>query len=117
MKGHKGFGEIATAGKEKVQHYNAQGSEAEKEADDEKDGFKRGGKPKKKFSHGGKAEGKEPKKRLDRKSRASGGRSPYTTAGKDSGGVAEDNDHGKEENGPGAEVEIPVYRRGGKAKK
>ena len=49
--------------KEKVNVYNAKGSPEEKEAEDEKDEFKRGGA--KKRAAGGRADGERPMDRLD----------------------------------------------------
>lgn len=63
--------------------YNAQGSDAEKEAQDEKDGFARGGKMKakaKRRKRGGRAAGRKPAQRADKPRRAGGGRSPLSTA-------------------------------------
>jgi hypothetical protein len=102
-------------GKSKIEVYDAQGSDDEKEAMDEKPEFKKGGAAKK-LKHGGMAKGKAPKHRLDRKPRASGGRNPYTSAEKVSGGAAEDEEGKREVTGPGAETELSVYKRGGKAK-
>lgn len=104
-------------GSMKVHEYNAQGSQAAEEAMDEKPGFKKGGAAKK-HKDGGKAMGKMPKHRLDRKPRSSGGRNPYSSAEDAKGGAAEDPETGSgEEKGPGAEIEIPVYKHGGAAKK
>lgn len=61
--------------------YDAQGSAAEKEAEDERDGFKHGGyrKPKaKKRKSGGKAEGRSARARADKPRRAAGGRAPHS---------------------------------------
>jgi len=104
--------------KSKVNEYNAVGSPEEKEADDTMPEFNAGGKVKKakKHAHGGHADGKAPKHRLDRKPRASGGRSPYSTGEKVSGGAAEDDEGKREETGPGAETELEIYNRGGHAK-
>lgn len=101
-------------GKTKMDVYNAKGSYAEKEADDETPEFKKGGAAKKKMAHGGHAKGKMPKHRLDRKPRAAGGRSPYTSANSVSGGAAEDESGKREVEGPGAETEVSVYKKGGK---
>lgn len=114
MKGKTGK---AAMGMGKISEYNAQGSQAEKEADDETPGFHKGGATKKKHKDGGHVKGKMPKHRLDRKPRASGGRSPYSSAESASGGAEEDEGGKREVNGPGAEIEIPIYRGGGKVKK
>ena len=103
-------------GKSKMDVYNAKGSYAEKEADDETPEFKKGGAAKKKIAHGGHAKGKMPKHRLDRKPRASGGRSPYTSAENVSGGAAEDEGGKREVTGPGAETDVSVYANGGRTK-
>lgn len=115
MKGKTG--KMEKAGK--INEYDAQGSPEAKEGMDETPEFNKGGAAKKsKKMHGGHAKGHAPKHRLDRKPRASGGRSPYSTAEKTS---SEDNykddDAKGEVKGPGAEIEIPVYRGGGKVKK
>lgn len=73
--------------KGKMQVYNALGSKAVESADDEEDGFKKGGVAKKKRDHeklkvGGHADGHEMKMRGDKKprhKRAAGGRTPYTS--------------------------------------
>lgn len=68
---------------EKVQEYNAQGSNEMSEAGDEKPGFKGGGKAHKRHRHGGMAEGEMEKPRLDRRPRrAAGGglHDPYSSA-------------------------------------
>lgn len=61
--------------------YNAQGSQAERDAKDEKDGFKRGG-HKRRRRRGGKVEGRRPHARADKRRRSGGRaeRSPLTTA-------------------------------------
>lgn len=67
----------------KVQEYNAQGSNEMNEAGDEKPGFKKGGETHKKRRHGGMAEGEMEKPRLDRRPRrAAGGglHNPYSSA-------------------------------------
>lgn len=112
MKGKTGMSKM------KAYEYNAKGSPDEKEADDEMPGFKKGGRMKKakKLAHGGKAMGKEPKHRLDRKPRASGGRSPYSSAENAKGGAAEDEEGKRDVTGEGAETNIPVYRAGGRMK-
>jgi len=63
--------------------YNARGSEAEKEAQDEKGSFACGGKTKTKArrrKRGGRAYGRKPAQRADKPRRAGGGRSPLSTA-------------------------------------
>lgn len=63
--------------------YDAQGSKAEAEALDKKDGFKRGGHKKAaKRKKGGKAEGHKAPHRADKPRRARGGRSPMSAAAK-----------------------------------
>lgn len=105
-------------GKSKISEYNAKGSEAETEAMEDKADFNKGGAAKKKKEmDGGHAKGRMPKKRLDRKPRASGGRSPYSSAESVSGGASEDEEGKREVTGPGAETELSVYRKGGKVKK
>lgn len=98
----------------KVDVFNDKGGYDEKEADDTKEDFKSGGRMKKKMKDGGHAKGKMPKHRLDRKPRAAGGRSPYTSAESVSGGAADDTEGKKDVTGPGAETEIPVYKKGGR---
>lgn len=105
--------------KSKVDVFNDKGGYDEKEAEDTKDEFKSGGAAKKrgkKHAHGGAAKGEHPKGRLDRKPRASGGRSPYTSAASVSGGAEEDEGGKREVTGPGAETEIGIYKAGGAAK-
>lgn len=113
MKGKTGK---TAMGMGKVHQYNAQGSQAGDEEKDETPDFKGGGKVKK-HKDGGHVKGKMPKHRLDRKPRASGGRSPYSSAESISGGAAEDEGGKREVTGDGAEIEIPVYKGGGKVKK
>ena len=100
----------------KVDVFNDKGGYDEKEADDTTPEFKKGGAAKKKMKDGGHAKGKMPKHRLDRKPRAAGGRSPYTSAESVSGGAADDTEGKKDVTGPGAEVQIPVYAKGGRTK-
>lgn len=101
----------------KINEYNAQGSPESKEDKDTTPEFKSGGKAKgKKAAHGGHAKGKAPKARLDRKPRASGGRTPYTTAKSISGGASEDEEGKRNVTGPGAETELSIYKSGGRAK-
>ena len=80
-------GEPAEAKHEKVQEYNAQGSNEMAEMGDEKPGFKRGGKKHERRRHGGHAEGHMERERLDRRPRrAAGGKAgvhnPYSSASK-----------------------------------
>lgn len=68
--------------KTKPHEYNAQGSKEAEEVMDDKESFHKGGKAKKK-KDGGSAHGHKAHHRLDRKPRASGGktaRSPFTEA-------------------------------------
>ena len=112
MKGKTGMSKM------KAYEYNAQGAPDEKEADDTTPFTKKGGAAKKKkFAHGGKAEGKAPKHRLDRKPRASGGRSPYSSAENASGGAEEDEGGKRDVTGDGAETSISTYKKGGHVKK
>lgn len=69
MKGRKG--------NKKESAYAGGSSNVAKEAENDKDAFKKGGKVKK---HVGGAEGKSAKKRLDKVARANGGRSPFSGA-------------------------------------
>ena len=101
----------------KIHQYNAEGSQAGDEAKDETPEFKKGGAAKKKHKDGAHVKGKSPKHRLDRKPRASGGRNPFSSAESVSGGTAEDEGGKRDVDGAGAEIEIPVYRGGGKVKK
>lgn len=57
--------------------YAGGASNVAKEAGDDKDAFKKGGKVKK---HVGGAEGKMAKKRLDKVARANGGKTPFSSA-------------------------------------
>lgn len=66
----------AEGGKIKPHLYNAKGSPEASEAMDEKDGFKRGGKKK----HGGKVHGHKASKRLDKRARGGGMKSPFSSA-------------------------------------
>lgn len=70
---------MAKGEKSKMNEYNAKGSPEEKEAMDEKDSFKRGGKKRK---EGGSVHGSKSSMRLDKKAR--GGRmdggSPFSSA-------------------------------------
>lgn len=117
MKGKTGIEKGNVEKEGKVTHYNAIGSLGEKDADDTTPEFKKGGAAKKKHKDGGHVKGKAPKHRLDRKPRASGGRSPYTSAhSTESEGNYKDDDAKGEVNGPGAETEIPVYKKGGHVK-
>lgn len=113
MKGKTGKKESS-----KVYEYDAQGSPEAKEGMDETPEFKKGGATKKKAMHGGHAKGKAPAHRLDRKPRASGGRSPYSSASSTSseGDYKDDNAKG-EVDGPGAETELEIYKHGGHVKK
>lgn len=114
MKGKTGKAEMGAG---KVHEYNAVGSQAADEAKDETPEFHKGGRTKaKKHKDGGKAMGKAPKGRLDRKPRAAGGRNPFSSAENASGGAAEDEGGKREVNGPGAEIEIPTYKGGGRMK-
>jgi hypothetical protein len=81
LKEHKKHEKKAHGGK--INEYNAKGSPEIKEAENEKEGFKKGGAKKK---EGGHAEGKKPHKRLDKAARgghikkhAAGG-SPFSSA-------------------------------------
>jgi hypothetical protein len=62
----------------KKEFYNANASKLKKEAESEKEDFKRGGKAKRK--HGGKADGKRAHRRADKPHRARGGHTPFTEA-------------------------------------
>jgi hypothetical protein len=64
----------AKGGSTKANEYNAKGSPAMKAASDSTDGFKRGGKVKRK--DGGRIEGEKSKERLDKRAR---GGSPYSS--------------------------------------
>jgi hypothetical protein len=95
-------GRRARGGKsgEHVQEYNAQGSEAVKAADDEEDGFHKGGRAKRK--EGGHTEGHEARRRHDREHRgrhAAGGATaaPAPTALKRGGHAMEEREEEREE--------------------
>lgn len=70
-------------GRAKENVYNAKGSPEEREADDEKPSFKRGGHEKReKRAHGGKVDGHKKHHLGKRPRRADGGKSPYTSGHK-----------------------------------
>ena len=117
MKGKTGVEKGNVEKEGKVNQYNAVGAPGGKEAEDTTPEFKKGGATKKKHKDGGHVKGKAPKHRLDRKPRASGGRNPYTSAKETSTEGDYKNDNAKGEvTGPGAEIEIPVYKKGGHVK-
>lgn len=98
-----------TKDSKKINEYNAKGAPETAEATEEKEAFKKGGKIKK-YKMGGHVKGEEAKHHLGKAKRASGGRSPFSSAAKVST-EASDNGSGK---GTTPMLEQKVYKKGGK---